>query len=84
MPMANGNSNTPDIHLPDWMTKEWVYKLYIEECEESCSKGEDFVFLLFWGVITGNDTIFSAIGIRNPDLYGRKYCFITSNDNENR
>jgi hypothetical protein len=84
MPMANGNSNTPDIHLPDWMTKEWVYKLYIEECEESCSKGEDFVFLLFWGVITGNDTIFSAIGIRNPDLYGRKYSFITSNDNENR
>ena len=40
MPMANGNSIRHDIHLPDWMTKEWVYKLYIEECEESRNKGE--------------------------------------------
>ena len=42
MPMANG---TPTHQTPDWMTKEWVYKLYIEECEERCSKGEDFVFV---------------------------------------
>lgn len=40
MPMANGNAERPIIHLPAWMTKEWVYHLYIEECQEGKENGE--------------------------------------------
>ena len=78
MPMANGNAERPIIHLPAWMTKEWVYHLYIEECQEGKENGE---CLERTCVINGNE----QLSFRNycSCLYGRISGFITDNETSN-